>query len=113
MAIAPVSIRCFWPPAFRPAPASRCSISGAGQGPQHFASAARVPGLSLTGLELQPGYAALARRNGAENGMEFEVIEGDLTNMPAALKTRQFDHVIMNPPYFDRGTGSAAPDAAP
>ena len=57
-------------------------------------------------------FAVLARQNAAANGIAFEVIEGDLSDMPAALKARQFDHVIMNPPYFDRARGSTAPDAA-
>ncbi len=57
-------------------------------------------GAALTGLELQPTYAALASRNLAENGLEGEVVEGDLAAMPAKLRGRGFDHVIANPPYF-------------
>jgi len=83
---------------------------GCGAGAAALCLGARVPGLTLTGLELQPHFAALARRNAAENGIAFEVVEGDLNDMPAALKSRRFDHVIMNPPYFDRTTGSTAPD---
>ncbi len=85
---------------------------GCGAGAAALCLGTRIAGLRLTGLELQPHYAALARRNAADNGIAFEVIQGDLTEMPAALKSRQFDHVIMNPPYFDRTTGSSAPDPA-
>ena len=85
---------------------------GCGAGAAALCLGTRLSGLSLTGLELQPDFAALARQNAAANGIAFEVIEGDLSDMPAALKARQFDHVIMNPPYFDRARGSAAPDAA-
>ena len=85
---------------------------GCGAGAAALCLGTRVPGLSLTGLEIQPAYAALARRNGADNGLPFEVIEGDVAAMPPALKSRAFDHVIMNPPYFDRGTGTAAPEPA-
>ena len=81
---------------------------GCGAGAAALCLGQRVPGLSLTGLELQPAYAALARANAAENGQAFEVVEGDLAAMPAALRDRQFDHVIMNPPYFDRATGTSA-----
>ena len=81
---------------------------GCGAGAAALCLGQRVPGLSLTGLELQPAYAALARANAAENGHAFEVVEGDLAAMPAALRDRQFDHVIMNPPYFDRATGTSA-----
>ncbi len=84
---------------------------GLGAGVAALCLGARVPGLRLTGLEVQPAYAALARRNAARNGIALRVIEGDLTRPPAELRQESFDHVIMNPPYFDRrmGTGSADP----
>ncbi len=85
---------------------------GCGAGAAALCLGARVPGLTLVGLELQPSFAALARRNSAENDIPFEVVEGDLAAMPAILKSRRFDHVIMNPPYFDRSSGTAAPDGA-
>lgn len=85
---------------------------GCGAGAACLSLAARVPGLRLTGLERQPLYAALARRNGAENGQQIEVVEGDLAQMPEALKQRVFDHVIANPPYFRRDRSLAGPDAA-
>ena len=80
---------------------------GCGAGTAALCLAARVPGLVLTGLELQPAYAALARRNAAENGVTMAVVEGDLTAMPAVLR-RGFDHVIANPPYYSRH-GSPSP----
>lgn len=82
---------------------------GCGAGAAALCLAARVPGLVLTGLELQEDYAALARRNAAENGIAMEVITGDIADMPAALR-RGFDHVIANPPYYPRG-GSPSPVA--
>lgn len=81
---------------------------GCGAGAAALSLGARVPGLALAGLELQPEYAALARENAAANGQAFEVQEGDVAAMPPALKARRFDHVILNPPYFDRATGSPA-----
>jgi len=71
----------------------------------------RVGGLDVAGLELQSGYAGLARRNAVENKLTFEVVEGDLQTMPTALRARSFDHVIANPPYFDRNAGTSAGDA--
>jgi tRNA1(Val) A37 N6-methylase TrmN6 len=85
---------------------------GCGVGTAALCLGRRIPGLRLSGLEVQPDHAALARRNADENGLAFDVVEGSLADMPAPLKARQFDHVIMNPPYFDRATGSAAPDPA-
>ena len=80
---------------------------GCGAGAAALCLAARVPDLQLTGLELQPAYAALARRNAADNGVTMAVVEGDLTAMPALLR-RGFDHVIANPPYYPKH-GSASP----
>lgn len=81
---------------------------GCGAGTASLCLAARVPGLTLTGLELQPDYADLARRNADRAAIPFEVIEGDLTQMPTEL-LRGFDHVIANPPYY-AATGSPSPD---
>jgi tRNA1(Val) A37 N6-methylase TrmN6 len=81
---------------------------GLGAGAASLCLAVRVPGLTLAGLELQPAYAALARANASANGAALEVIEGDLAAMPAVLKARRFDHVLMNPPYFDRAGGTPA-----
>jgi tRNA1(Val) A37 N6-methylase TrmN6 len=81
---------------------------GCGVGAAGLCLAARVPGVVLTGVELQPDYAALARRNG---GAAFEVITADLADLPLEIRQRQFDHVLANPPYYDRGASRAAQDA--
>lgn len=83
---------------------------GCGVGAAALALLARVPGAVVTGLEIQPGYAALARRNAAEAGLPLEVLEGDLSRMPPVLRARSFAHVMMNPPYFDPATGTASRD---
>ncbi|MEY4696452.1 MAG: hypothetical protein RIT14_880 [Pseudomonadota bacterium] len=80
---------------------------GCGAGAAALCLAARVPDLALAGLELQPAYADLARRNAARNGIAMEVAEGDLVHMPRALR-RGFDHVIANPPYY-AAAGSPSP----
>lgn len=83
---------------------------GCGAGAAALCLAARVPELRLAGLELQPDYAELARRNAARNGIALEVAEGDLRQMPATLR-RDFDQVICNPPYYPAG-GTPSPLAA-
>lgn len=75
---------------------------GCGAGAAALCLGLRVPGLALAGLELQPAYADLARRNAERNGIPVEVQEGDLARMPSALR-RDFDHVITNPPYYHAG----------
>lgn len=77
---------------------------GCGAGAAALCLGARVPGLSLTGVERQADYADLARRNG------LEVWQADLESLPEALRQRQFDHVIANPPYFDPNRRTRAPD---
>jgi len=83
---------------------------GCGVGAAILCLGARVPGLRLTGLEVQAEYAALAQRNAEENDIDLEVVTGDLAAMPAEIAQRRFDHVIANPPYFDRSAGKAAHD---
>ena len=82
---------------------------GCGAGAGALCLGARVAGLHLAGLELQPAYAALARRNATENGIVMQVETGDLSDMPKALR-RDFDHVIANPPYYPAG-GTPSPNA--
>lgn len=81
---------------------------GCGAGAVALCLGARVPGVVLAGVEVQPGYAALARANAARNALPFEVHEGDVSDMPRPLR-RAFDHVVTNPPYW--GPGTAATDA--
>ncbi|MFP5481560.1 MAG: tRNA1(Val) (adenine(37)-N6)-methyltransferase [Alphaproteobacteria bacterium] len=80
---------------------------GCGAGAAALCLGWRVPDLALAGLEVQPDYADLARRNAKRNGIALEVHEGDITRMPPALR-RDFDHVIANPPYYPPG-GSPSP----
>lgn len=79
---------------------------GCGAGAALLALGLRVPGLNLTGVELQPEYAGLARRNAAGNGLAVTIHQADLTALPPELR-RPFDRVLMNPPFFD----PAAPGA--
>lgn len=81
---------------------------GCGAGTALLCLGARVPGLRLVGLEVQSHYAGLAERNAAANGIAAQILTGDLSRMPAALRAESFDHVMANPPYFSAGT--VAPD---
>ena len=84
---------------------------GCGVGTAALCLARRVDGLDLHGLELQPAYAALARRNAAENGVALAVHEGDVTRPPPALAPGSFDQVFANPPFHHPGTAPAAASA--
>lgn len=84
---------------------------GCGVGTAALCLGARVPGLDLAGLELQEDYAHLAEENARANGLALHVVRGDVRRIPASLRTAPFDHVIMNPPYFDTKRRSSARDA--
>ncbi len=60
----------------------------------------------VTGLEIQPEVAALARENVRLNGLEerIRIITGDLRNPPPELTTAGFDWVLSNPPYWPAET---------
>lgn len=100
----PVFLAAFVPAA----PGESVLELGCGAGAASLCLAARVPGLELHGLELQPDYAELARRNADLNGFGLTVHVGDLRTMPSALTVRTFDQVIMNPP-FHRAAATPSP----
>ncbi|WP_223423177.1 tRNA1(Val) (adenine(37)-N6)-methyltransferase [Tateyamaria pelophila] len=77
---------------------------GCGVGAAALCLGARVPGLRLLGVERQPLYADLAARNG------LDVVQADLTDLPAPVRDQSFDHMLANPPYFDRRAGHSAED---
>ncbi len=83
---------------------------GCGAGAALLCLGARVPDLSLTGVEVQPDYADLARINAKANGMAAKIICADLRSLPRDVTDQRFDHVIANPPYFDRTKGTEAQD---
>jgi tRNA1(Val) A37 N6-methylase TrmN6 len=88
---------------------------GCGAGTAALCLGARVDGVELHGLELQPGYARLARENAALNGRALHVHEGDVRAMPAALRGRSFEAAMLNPPWHasaDIGSPDRARDLA-
>ncbi len=83
---------------------------GCGGGPGLCCLGARVAGLVLTGVELQPGYAALAQRNTQENHLDARIYAADLRQLPPEVTAQQFHHVMANPPYFHAGARLGADD---
>lgn len=80
---------------------------GCGVGAAILCLGARVKGLTLTGVEREQVYAALAMRNG---GDALNVVNADIAALPLTLRQRQFDHVLVNPPYWRRTASVAAND---
>jgi tRNA1(Val) A37 N6-methylase TrmN6 len=90
--------------------------AGAGCGIVSLAVAKRVPGVGVTGVEIDPQLAELANRNAAANGLTLSVcfIEGDVTQPSSAfealgLTTSGFDHVLANPPFLTAGEARLPP----
>jgi tRNA1Val (adenine37-N6)-methyltransferase len=82
---------------------------GAGSGAAGLCLEARLPGVSVTGVERDAELAALANRNAAANDAQARFVCADIFALPPELK-RDFDHVFANPPFH--GQGQASPDAA-
>lgn len=71
------------------------------------------PDLSITGLELQEGPAALFERSIALNGLSnVTVRRGDLRAIASIFPAGCMDYVVCNPPYFAAGSGKSAARAA-
>ncbi len=63
--------------------------------------------LQLTGLELQPALAALARSNVAANQWQdrFTVQQGDLRQINDFVEPESYDLILSNPPYYQPRSG--------
>lgn len=95
-------------------PGERVAELGAGCGPALLALAARVPGVHCLGLEIDRDLVDLANRNACENGLGERVrfVAGDVADPPPDLSPAGFDHVMMNPPFFDEARSRVSPDPA-
>lgn len=82
---------------------------GAGAGTASLCLKARVPGVMVTGVEIDNNLVALAADNAAANGMIADFVAADILVLPADLK-RDFDQVFCNPPFH--GEGQISPDVA-
>lgn len=81
---------------------------GCGVGTALLCLMARVEGIDAVGVEANPEYAQLGRMNARRAGFDADILNCDLAQLPAPLRERSFDHVLTNPPFFDRSEGSSA-----
>jgi tRNA1(Val) A37 N6-methylase TrmN6 len=93
-------------------PGDRVLDLGAGVGAIGLCLAARVPGCTVTGLELQPALAELARRNARLNGLDgrLNFLVHDIAEPLPMLEA--FDHVVTNPPYLAAAVADPSPNAS-
>jgi len=67
----------------------------------------RWPKISVSGLEIQPNLASLAKKNVELNDCQerIEIIPGDLKEIEKYVESGSFDWVVSNPPYRKSGSG--------
>ncbi len=81
---------------------------GTGAGAALLCLAARVPGISGTGVDRDPDLVRLARANAAANGLDdLSFAAADLAASPIGGR---FDHAFANPPYH-AASGTPSPTA--
>ncbi len=74
---------------------------GVGSGVALCCLGARVGRIDVYGVEIQAEIADLARRNLERCDMVGEIHCADIFDLPKELRMKQFDHVMINPPFFD------------
>ncbi|MGH6682958.1 MAG: tRNA1(Val) (adenine(37)-N6)-methyltransferase [Pseudolabrys sp.] len=84
---------------------------GAGVGAAGLVLAARVSGLKVTLVEIDPSLCALAAGNAQLNGLadRVDVLAADVENADA-LASGGADRVLMNPPFHDANRQNVSPD---
>jgi len=95
---------------------------GAGVGTAGFCAAARLPGISVTLVELDNTVLSLAERAledpaNAAFADRVSLLEADITakgslRHAAGLSPSMADHAIMNPPYYEADRFRASPNSA-
>ncbi|MEK9672783.1 MAG: methyltransferase [Rhodospirillaceae bacterium] len=98
--------------AVQAAPGDRVLDLGCGAGAAALSLAARVPGVIVDGLDLQPILIAAAAAGAVASGLADRAafFEGDMLDLPDPVRTGGYDHVIANPPFERAGTVRPSPD---
>ena len=67
----------------------------------------------LTGLEIQPDSADMAKRSVALNGLsdKIDIVQGDIREAAGIFPAASFDVITCNPPYITDGHGLTNPEA--
>lgn len=86
---------------------------GAGAGTASLCLAARLSGVSVIGIEIDSALAKLANENAVANALDKRVwfAAADAFALPLDLK-REYDAVLMNPPFHGNGQSSPDPSRA-
>lgn len=78
---------------------------GCGAGGALLPAVHRLQQARFTGLEIDPAMTALAEKGVAANGFQdrVQIRQGSASDLPEVWQN-QFDLVVSNPPFFERGT---------
>lgn len=84
---------------------------GTGTGIIPILLAAKTDAEWITGLEIQPEIAAMAKRSVDGNGLNnrVDIVEGDIKDVGTLLGPATYDVVVTNPPYTRVGSGLLNP----
>lgn len=84
---------------------------GTGTGIIPILLAAKTNAKWITGIEIQPDIAEMAKRSVEGNGLSdrIEIIEGDIKHAKDLLGAATYDVVVTNPPYTKAGSGLINP----
>ena len=95
-------------------PGERVLDLGTGTGILPILLAAKTPGKSFTGLEIQQKSADMAQRSVAMNHLEdrISIVQGDIREAVSIFGAASFDVAVSNPPYMIGRHGLTNPDPA-
>ncbi len=92
----------------------RCLDLGTGTGIIPILMSAKTEAEHLTGLEIQPESADMARRSVELNDLSsrIDIVTGDIREAASLFEAASFDVVTSNPPYMITDHGMKNPDSS-
>jgi tRNA1(Val) A37 N6-methylase TrmN6 len=94
-----------------PKPREKILDVGSGVGGASIFLAARCPGVTVVGLEVQTDLVDFSQTNIQANQLEdrLKMIKGDILSPPSLLVLNSFDQVMTNPPYYEYNRTQSSP----